>query len=128
VAGRDLNGFRDAGRALFSLGLVRGHEGNLSTFDGSRLLITRTGCALASLAANDVLEGTLDAMPADASSDAAIHVAAYVERGPGAFAPAHPPGSMPPEWVEGEAHGSYAFGATLDEAVAEIVRRARSEA
>jgi ribulose-5-phosphate 4-epimerase/fuculose-1-phosphate aldolase len=106
---------------------VRGREGNLSTFDGFRLLITRAGSELASLGGDDVLEGTLDAMPADASSDAAIHVAAYGERGPGAFAHAHPPGSVPPDWVEGEAHGSYAFGATLDEAVAEIVRRARGE-
>jgi ribulose-5-phosphate 4-epimerase/fuculose-1-phosphate aldolase len=125
VAGRDLDGFRDAGRGLFSMGLVRGREGNLSTFDGFRLLITRTGCELASLGPGDVLEGTLDAIPEEASSDASIHVAAYGERGPGAFAHAHPPGSVPSGWAEGEAHGSYAFGATLDEAVGELVRRAR---
>jgi ribulose-5-phosphate 4-epimerase/fuculose-1-phosphate aldolase len=124
VAGRDLDGFVDAGRTLYSLGLVKGREGNLSTFDGSRLLITRTGCRLASLSDGDVLEGTLDGMPTRASSDAALHVAAYEVHGPGAFAHAHPPGSVPQDWVEGAPHGTYAFGATLDEAVGEIVQGA----
>lgn len=125
MAGRDLNGFVDAGRTLFFLGLVKGTEGNLSTFDGSRLLITRTGCRLASLSDGDVLEGTLDGMPTHASSDAPLHVAAYGLHGPGAFAHAHPPGSVARDWVEGTPHGTYAFGATLDEAVGEIVQGAR---
>jgi ribulose-5-phosphate 4-epimerase/fuculose-1-phosphate aldolase len=125
VAGGDLVGFVHAGRTLYSLGLVKGGEGNLSTFDGSRLLITRTGCRLAALQVDDVLEGTLQDLPAGASSDAQLHVAAYGSYGPGAYAHAHPPGSVPPDWTEGEPHGSYAFGATLDEAVGELVRSAR---
>jgi ribulose-5-phosphate 4-epimerase/fuculose-1-phosphate aldolase len=125
VAGGDLDGFVHAGRTLYSLGLVKGSEGNLSTFDGSRLLITRTGSRLAALQIDDLLEGTPEDTPTGASSDAALHVAAYALHGPGAFAHAHPPGSVPPDSAEGESHGSYAYAATLDEAVGEIVRAAR---
>jgi ribulose-5-phosphate 4-epimerase/fuculose-1-phosphate aldolase len=127
VAGRDVAGFVDAGRTLYSLGLVKGSEGNLSTYDGVRLRITRTGCRLASLEPADVLEGTLDDPPPGGSSDAALHVGAYGSRGPGALAHAHPPGSVSEGWVEGEPHGVYGFGATLGEAVAEIVRAARGD-
>jgi ribulose-5-phosphate 4-epimerase/fuculose-1-phosphate aldolase len=122
VAGRDVDGFVDAGRTLFSLGLVKGSEGNLSTFDGDRLRITRTGSVLASLSDDDVVEGTLDSVPAGASSDAGLHLAAYEAHGPGAFAHAHPPGTVPPDWAEGEAHGIYAFGSSLADAVEGIVR------
>jgi ribulose-5-phosphate 4-epimerase/fuculose-1-phosphate aldolase len=104
---------------------VKGSEGNLSTWDGGRLRITRTGCRLARLAEHDVLEGTLDEPPAGASSDLAIHLLWYREQGRGAVAHAHPSGSVPQGWVEGQEHGSYAFGATLDAAVAGIVRSAR---
>jgi hypothetical protein len=50
----------------------------------------------------------------------------FAERGPGAVAHCHPPGTV----VEGASagpgeHGDYAFGSTLDEAVAEAVRRER---
>ena len=124
----DLSEFRSAGRTLFSLGLVRGSEGNLSTWDGERLLITRTGCELADLADDDVREGTLDVPPAGASSDLALHVARFRESGPGAVAHAHPPGSVPPGWVEGEAHGSYAHASTLAEAVDRLVTEARQGA
>jgi ribulose-5-phosphate 4-epimerase/fuculose-1-phosphate aldolase len=116
-----------AGRTLFSLGLVRGSEGNLSTWDGKRLRITRTGCELARLGDEDVLEGTLDEPPPNASSDMEIHRRWYHERGRGAVAHAHPPGSVPEGWVEGQDHGSYAFGATLDEAVRWLVGRVREE-
>ncbi len=121
----DLSAFRSAGRTLFSLGLVRGSEGNLSVWDGERLRITRTGCELSRLGDDDILEGTLDDPPQDASSDLAIHVATYRERGPGAIAHAHPPGSVPPGWVEGQPHGAYAHEPTLGEAVERLVREAR---
>lgn len=127
MAGRDVAGFVDAGRTLYSLGLVKESEGNLSTYDGVRLLITRTGCRLASLEPADVLEGTLDDPPPGGSSDTALHVGAYGSRGHGAFAHAHPLGSVPEGWIEGEPHGIYAFGATLGDAVAEIVRAARGD-
>lgn len=127
MAAEALEAFVDAGLTLASLGLVKESEGNLSCFDGQRLAITRTGCALAALTAGDVLEGTLDAPPAEASSDLAIHVATYRERGPGAVAHAHPAGSMPPGWVEGQAHGAYALAATLGDAVASIVAEARGQ-
>lgn len=125
MEGRDVAAFADAGRTLFSLGLVREAEGNLSTFDGARLAITRTGAVLASLAEGDVLVGTLDAPPPEASTDLAIHVGTYRSRGAGAVAHAHPPGTVPDGWREGEPHGVYAFGSSLAEAVAEVVRIAR---
>lgn len=122
----NLTAFRSAGRTLFSLGLVNGSEGNLSSFDGERLTITRTGSELARLGEGDVLEGTLDAPPAGSSSDLALHLAMYRERGPGAIAHAHPSGSVPDGWVEGQPHGSYAHAPTLKEAVDRLVREARS--
>ena len=87
--------FRRAGRTLFSLGLVRGAEGNLSVSDGRWLVITRAGCSLADLGPEDVLEGTLGEPPAGSSSDLAIHVATYRQRGAGAVVHAHPPGTVP---------------------------------
>jgi L-fuculose-phosphate aldolase len=123
-----LEEFRAAGRTLFSLGLVRGTEGNLSVWDGSRLVITRTECALAGLEAGDLLEGTVDAPPPGASSDLRIHLAMYGERGPGAVVHAHPPGTVPEGVASGERHGRYAHADSLDGAVAEVVRDARARA
>lgn len=121
----DLSAFRRAGRTLFSLGLVRGSEGNLSISDGERLWITRTGCSLAELGPEDVLEGTLEAPPPGASSDLARHLAMYRELGPGAVVHAHPPGSVPEGWAEGQPHGRYAHGPSLEEAVERLVREVR---
>ena len=121
----DLSEFRSAGRTLFSLGLVKASEGNLSVSDGERLAITGTGCELAHLSEEDVLEGTLDAPPAGSSSDLALHVAMYREHGPGAVAHAHPQGSVPEGWAEGEPHGTYAHAATLTDAVSALVDRER---
>ena len=123
----DLSEFREAGRALLSLGMIRGSEGNLSTWDGERLVITRTGCELGRLAGADVLHGSIDAPPRGASSDVAIHVRTYRRLGPGAIAHAHPPGSVPAGWVEGEDLGRYAHAPTLEVAVERIVREARGE-
>ena len=117
--------FRDAGRVLFSMGLVRGSEGNLSTFDGRTLRITRTGCELASLGAGDLVEGPLDEPLPSESSDAEVHRATYRERGPGALCHAHPPGTVPEGVPESGAHGVYAFAPTLAAAVAEAVRLGR---
>jgi hypothetical protein len=105
--------------------LIRGSEGNLSTWDGERLRITRTGSRLSDLAENDVLEGTLDAPPAGASSDLEVHVAMYRDRGPGAVAHDHAQGSVPDGWVEGSPHGRYVFAATLAQAVEALVDEAR---
>jgi ribulose-5-phosphate 4-epimerase/fuculose-1-phosphate aldolase len=128
VGAGNLTEFREAGRALLSLGMIRGSEGNLSTWDGARLVMTRTGSELAHLQDGDVLGGTLDAPPAGASSDLDIHVRTYRELGPGAIAHAHPPGSVPAGWVEGQAHGRYAHAPTLESAVERIVREARDGA
>jgi len=125
VGAGDLTRFRSAGRTLFSLGLVKGSEGNLSVWDGERLWITRTGSELARLTEGDVLEGTLDEPPTSASSDLELHRAMYREQGPGAVAHAHPAGSVPEGWVEGEPHGTYAHAQTLRAAVDRLVEQAR---
>jgi ribulose-5-phosphate 4-epimerase/fuculose-1-phosphate aldolase len=104
---------------------VKASEGNLSWFDGERLVITRTGSELAGLTEDDVLEGTLDRPPPGSSSDLVLHLEMYRERGPGAVAHAHPPGTVPEGWVEGQAHGTYAHAPTLEEAVDRLVREAR---
>jgi hypothetical protein len=124
VAAGDLSAFRRAGASLARLGLVHASEGNLSMFDGRTLTITRTGCRLDALTASDVLTGTLDEPPADASSDLAIHVAEYRSRGAGALAHAHPSGTVPEGWAPGQPHGAYAFAATLEDAVAALARGA----
>ena len=126
MGARDLTEFRDAGKTLFSLGLVRQSEGNLSVWDGERLRISRTGAALAELGEGDVLAGALDEPPEGASSDLAEHVTTYRRLGPGAIVHAHPQGSVPAGWKEGEPHGVYVFGRTLREAVAETVTTARA--
>jgi len=125
LVAEELEEFSEAGRVLFSLGLVRLSEGNLSTFDGRTLRITQTGSELVALSEGDVLAGTLDDPPPGASSDLAIHVATYRARGAGAVAHAHPGGTVAEGWVEGEEHGVYAFAPTLSQAVEEIVRAAR---
>jgi L-fuculose-phosphate aldolase len=122
----DLTAFRRAGATLLSLGLVKGSEGNLSTWDGRRLLITRTGSELGALAEDDVLQGTLEDPPAHASSDLSLHVDLYRRSGPGAVAHAHLPGTVPQGWREGEPHGRYAHAATLEAAVSELVAQARA--
>ena len=121
----DLSEFRSAGRTLYSLGLVKESEGNLSVWDGERLAITRTGSELADLAEDDVVDGTLDEPPVGASSDLALHVEMYERQGPGAVVHAHPRGSVPPGWVEGQPHGSYAHGPSLAAAVDRLVSDVR---
>ena len=121
-----LEPFHEAGRILFSLGLVRGSEGNLSTFDGARLVITRNGCSLADLASEDLVEGTLEGgAPPDASSDLEVHRRLYTDRGRGALAHAHPPGSVPRGGGGSGEHGVYVFGESLREAVEALVAKAR---
>ena len=124
-----LAAFRAAGRTLFTFGLVKGSEGNLSTFDGTTLVITRTGSELGNLGEDDLivgpLDGALDGALAGASSDLEVHRQVYAERGPGAFAHCHPPGTVPEDGGGPGAHGVYAFEPTLDAAAAECVRRAR---
>lgn len=121
----ELSSFRAAGRTLFSLGLVHGAEGNLSTFDGERLVITRTGAELAALRPEDLIEGGLAGPMPGASSDLAVHRRRYEADGPGALVHAHPPGSVPEGAPESGAHGVYVHAGSLDEAVREAVRMAR---
>jgi hypothetical protein len=117
--------FREAGRALLSLGLVRGTEGNLSTFDGATLWITRTGAPLGDLGGGDVLEGGLDGPLDGASGDLEVHRRLYAKRGPGAIVHAHPPGTVPEGGGGPGEHGTYVFAATLPEAVEAVVEEAR---
>ena len=120
-----LEAFRQAGRTLLSMGLVTGSEGNLSMFDGTVLLITRTGSALGRLGEADVVAGGVDGPLREASGDVEVHRRMYVDAGPGAIAHAHPPGTIPDQGAGPGEHGVYSFAPTLEDAVAEIVRRSR---
>src|SRR3989442_7793777 len=124
-----IRSFRSAGRTLFSLGLGKGSEGNLSVWDGRSLLITRTGSSLGALSQDDLISGPLGGDPrnefAHASSDLEVHRQMYRARGRGAIVHAHPAGTV----IEGEGrpgeHGTYVFGPSLEWAVEEAVRQAR---
>jgi ribulose-5-phosphate 4-epimerase/fuculose-1-phosphate aldolase len=119
--------FHSAGRALLSLGLIRGTEGNLSTFDGTTMVITRAGAPLDGLAPRDLLTGSLEDPLNGASTDLAVHRRLYRERGPGAVVHAHPPGTVPEgETASGE-HGVYVFASSLERAVELAVRQTRGE-
>jgi methylthioribose-1-phosphate isomerase len=125
----ELAAFRAVGGHLARRGLVRGAEGNLSTLAGDRLLITRTGCRLDALGEDDVLVGTRSEPPAGASSDLAIHDAKYDDLGgAGAVVHAHPPGTVPHGWREGQDHGIYALGLTLEHAAASLELEMAAEA
>ena len=125
MAERELEAFLVAGRALFSLGLIRGSEGNLSTFDGSTLVITRTGAQLHRLGAGDLVTGPLDSELPGASSDLDVHRRMYDRHGPGAVVHSHPPGTVPQDRALPGRHGDYAFAETLDGAVSDAVGRWR---
>jgi ribulose-5-phosphate 4-epimerase/fuculose-1-phosphate aldolase len=113
---------------LFSLGLVRGTEGNLSTFDGTTIVITRAGAPLDALDSEDLVAGALEATLDGASSDVAVHRRLYRERGAGAVVHAHPPGTVPEGDVASGEHGVYVFASSLQRAVELAVRRAREDA
>jgi methylthioribose-1-phosphate isomerase len=116
----DLRDLQVVGAALARAGFVRGSEGNLSWWDGRTLRITRTGARLDLLGPADVVEGGLDDPPPGASSDLQVHVRLHRERGPGGVVHAHPPGSVPEGWREGEPHGIYAHAPTLEQAFAAL--------
>ena len=110
-----------------SMRMVRAADGNMSTFDGRTLTITRTGSELGRLDERDLIIGGIDSDLAGASSDIEVHRRLYRERGAGAVAHAHPSGTVPEgEGGPGE-HGVYLFAATLEQAVADVVRRAREQ-
>jgi methylthioribose-1-phosphate isomerase len=122
-----------AGRYLARHDLVREAEGNLSSFqDAGTLRITRAGARLGQLTWGDVLEGRTGWIPPGASSDARIHQDHYehwrngLERG--AVVHAHPAGTVPDGWREGQPHGIYASGPTIEDALAAVaVHERRSE-
>ncbi len=118
--------FRAAGRALFSLGLVKGTEGSLSTFDGTTMWVTTAGATLNELSEEAVVGGGLDDQIPGASSDVEVHRSTYRERGSGALVHAQPPGTPPEGREEPGEHGIYVFGPTLLEGAEDAVRQARA--
>jgi methylthioribose-1-phosphate isomerase len=120
MAAGDLIDFRVVGQALARLGLVKGSEGNLSTFDGRLVRITRTGAKLDRLGPDDLVDWTPETPTESASSDLEKHLMLYRQQDARAVVHAHPPGSVPEGWTEGEPHGTYAHGLTLEQALASV--------
>ncbi len=119
----ELAAFRAVGASLARRGLVTGAEGNFSTSDGRRLIITRTEAHLDRLGPDDVLAGTLHDPPAGASSDTPLHVRTYRDYPrTRAIVHAHPPGTMPVPGAEPRhgRHGVYGTGLTLEQAAAMV--------
>jgi ribulose-5-phosphate 4-epimerase/fuculose-1-phosphate aldolase len=107
--------------------LIRGTEGNLSTFDGETIVITRAGAPLEELVEQDLVTGSLEGPLDGASSDLAVHRRFYRERGPGAVVHAHPPGTVPAGDVASGEHGVYVFASSLERAVELAVGQIRGE-
>jgi hypothetical protein len=86
----DAGEFQVAGRTLFSLGLIKGAEGNLSVYRDGLLRITRTGSRLDRLEDGDIVAGELgDDLPG-ASGHRHVHVRPHPPGGgrrPGAQGP-----------------------------------------
>jgi L-fuculose-phosphate aldolase len=116
--------FSVAGRVLRECKCNNSHSGNLSRRDGSRLVITRTGAMLGSLAAEDVVETSM--LPTDAerrlaSSEIDVHLGIYeaIEsnmNGGGAIAHGHALWAVLAGWLDDElvpidVEGAYYFGA-----------------
>ncbi len=81
------------GRTLVDHGLVESHFGNISIRTGSRMLITRTGCALDGIDKNRVVEVDIDktsSLDAIASSESIVHRAIYKNTRALAVIHAHP--------------------------------------
>jgi methylthioribose-1-phosphate isomerase len=129
----ELAAFRAVGGHLARRGLIAGTEGNISISDGQRLVVTRTGCELASLERDDLLAGTLSDPPEGASSDTPIHLITYRNSGQPdgvrAIVHAHPAAAMPragdPRPRHGR-HGVYGTGRTLEQAAAMVEMALRS--
>jgi L-fuculose-phosphate aldolase len=81
------------GKMLVDHGLVESHFGNISIRTGSRMLITRTGCALDGIDENSVVEVDIDKisnLDAIASSESIVHRAIYKNTRALAVIHAHP--------------------------------------
>ncbi len=81
------------GTMLVDHGLVESHLGNISIRTGSRMLITRTGCALDGIDENSVVEVDIDkpsSLDTIASSESIVHRAIYKNTRALAVIHAHP--------------------------------------
>lgn len=92
-----LETFRRCGRALFWGGLNDSHSGNLSVRGTESLWITRTGCMLHELAADDLVEVTGDSPPGaylPVSREFPAHRALYRAGSCAAVVHCHPPWAL----------------------------------
>ncbi|MBI1886341.1 MAG: class II aldolase/adducin family protein [Chloroflexi bacterium] len=87
-----LGQFQRVGRDLLEMGLVSSHGGNLSVrLQEETVLITRHGCPLGHIAADDlVLLGPEGAAEKEPSLDAPVHLAVYEATDARAVVHAHP--------------------------------------
>ncbi|MBN2488450.1 MAG: aldolase [Methanosarcinaceae archaeon] len=85
------------GKKLVDHGLVESHFGNISVRIGSRILITRSGCALDDITENSVVEVELDGtsgLDLIASSETIVHRTIYKNTSALAIIHAHCPYSV----------------------------------
>jgi L-fuculose-phosphate aldolase len=72
--------FRDIGRDIFVSGLISSHGGNLSTREGARIYITRTGSQVGRLNPADIVEVPFEAADTGAVADKKASVELVVHR------------------------------------------------
>ncbi|MBN1134336.1 MAG: aldolase [Methanosarcinaceae archaeon] len=85
------------GKKLVDHGLVESHFGNISVRIGSRVLITRSGCALDDITENSIVEVKLEGtsgLDIIASSETVVHRAIYKNTSALAIIHAHCPFSV----------------------------------
>jgi L-fuculose-phosphate aldolase len=87
-----LEDFKRIGRLLFQERLIDSHGGNMSVFNGEKILITRRDAMLGDLKDDDIIEVGLEPGEKDsiASRELAAHRALYKKKGFKAIVHAHP--------------------------------------
>ena len=100
-----LTQFQSIGSNLFRRGLVSSHSGNMSIRLGDRIIITRRGSQMGSLAEQDIVEtgvGKNDRSTPLASVELPVHRAIYQQTPALAVVHAHPPHAIALSMMETE--------------------------
>jgi len=87
-----IRAFRETGRDVFVAGLTTSHGGNMSVFDGEKIVITRRGSMLGRLGDDDLIETGIEPGAGDerCSREIVVHRAIYRATAARAIVHAHP--------------------------------------